>query len=1211
MTQGNDTPQHPADGVPKGAAAGDAPDTGQAVESATAAGTGPGNTGPGNTGAGGVTGTPGPATAGPAQHLRVRALGVFRYFTRHRTAANLLLVLMLAAGIVAIPNMRAQFFPDVVVDSITTTVSWPGAGAGDVDAGIVQVLVPALSAVEGVTETSARASEGRATISLEFESGWDMGRAATDVQDAMDTAGTLPEGAEDPRIRRSNWGERVTNVVITGPVSVDQLALFADEFTARLYAEGVTRTSVEGVAAPEIRVEVPSRNLVQYDVSMAEIAQVIGAGTFADPTGDLASGTARIRTGTDRRGVADIAALALRSNPDGSSLTVGDVASVSAGAVDRDRAYFVGDSPAVTLEVQRSERGDAIDIQNIVQRVADEMVLSLPEGVSIDLTSTRAEVISGRLNILVTNAVMGLGLVVVLLFLFLNTRTAFWVAAGIPVAMLAAVAAMYLMGLSFNMISLFALIITLGIVVDDAIVVGEHADYRYRELHESPAQAAENAATRMAQPVLAATITTVIAFGALTVIGGRFGTLIADIPLTVIAVLLASLVECFLILPNHMHHALVGAAKEHWYDWPSRQVNRGFQWVRDRAFRPVMGLVVQMRYPVLAGLVALLAMQGAQIINGNVPFRFFNSPEQGSVTGNFTMVPGATREDSIEMVRELQRATAALAERYAAEDGTNPVVYAMAEIGGNSGRPLASAENKGPDLLGAISIDLVDADFRSFSSFEFTSALQDEVRPHPRLEEFSFRSWGQGPGGDSLSVDLSGSNSDTLKAAAEALKTALAPYPEITALEDSLPYDKAELVLELTPQGQALGFSTDALARDLRHRLSGIEAASFPDGLREAVIRVELPEAEQTADFLETTLLRSASGQYLPLGDIVTVQERQGFSTIRRENGLRIVTVSGDLSEDDPARAREILLLLEDEILPMLRADFGVETRLSGLAEQEQAFLSDAAYGVMLCLLAIYLTLAWVFSSWLRPMVVMAVIPFGLIGAIYGHAAWGMALSLFSIVGLIGMVGIIINDSIVLVTTVDEYAQERGLLPSIVDAACDRLRPVLLTTLTTVLGLSPLLFEGSSQAEFLKPTVITLVYGLGFGMVLVLLVVPAMLGVGHDLGRLAGSVRRSLRLPRGGQGVAGMVPLALAGALLALFAATLGHVMVTGAVWIPVWAGVSPLLPDMAPARAALVVFALGAIVLTALAWLAGALAVWLGARRAVGRMQDRVAGGA
>ena len=1121
--------------------------------------------------------------------LAVQAVGLFRYFTRHKTAANLLLVIMIVSGLAAIPQMRAQFFPDVVVDNISVDIRWPGAGAEDLDRGVVQLVGPALQAVDGVTNVSARSREGRASFTIDFETGWDMGRASSDVQDALDAVGNLPEDVEDPVTRRSSWADRVTNVVVTGPVAVEQLARFADEFAARLYNEGITRTTIRGVASAEVLVEVPTRNLIENDLSMADIAQAIRSTVSTDPSGETASGGARVRTGAERRSAEQVAEIALRTRADGTVLRLGDVAELREGGIDRDRAFWVGDDPAITLRVDRSERGDAIEIQARVQALADAMNRNLPEGVKFELVSTRAEFISGRIMILVKNATLGLGLVVVLLFLFLNARTAFWVAAGIPAAMLAAIAVMYLMGLSFNMISLFALIITLGIVVDDAIVVGEHADYRARELGESPAEAAENAATRMAQPVFAATITTVLAFGALILVGGRFGTLIADIPLTVIAVLVASLVECFLILPNHMYHAIASGLKERWYDWPSRQVNRGFQWVRARAFRPFISFVIAARYPVLAALIALLTVQMAHLVRGDLPFRFFNPPEQGSITGNIVMTDGATRADTLEMLRELQRATEALASRMEEETGTSPVLFVMTELGGHAGRALASAENKDSDLLGSISIDLVDADLREISSSAFASALQDEVQALPRLEEFSFRSWGAGPGGDSLSVDLSGGDSETLKAASEALRAALVPYPEITGLEDNLPYDKQELLLQLTAQGQALGFTVEGLSRDLRNRLSGIEAATFPDGLRTGRIRVEVPASERAADFLDSMMMRAASGSFVPLGDIVSVTERQGFSSIRRENGVRVVTVTGDLSEDDPARAREITRLLTERILPDLEADFGITTRLSGQAEQEREFLSDAVIGISLCLILIYLTLAWVFSSWLRPMVVMAVIPFGLIGVIYGHTSWNMAMSMFSIVGMMGMAGIIINDSIVLVTTVDQYARDRGLIPSIIDATCDRLRPVLLTTLTTVLGLTPLMFENSTQAAFLQPTVITLVYGLGFGMFIVLLLVPALLAIGHDMRRQVVSLRRALTLPARG---VSLVPLGAALVLGVWFLATIGGVFVTGEILVP--GGMAALAES--PMRAAMILFMGGAVLGLVLAWCLGALGLWLAA---------------
>lgn len=1132
----------------------------------------------------------GPHQTGPHQTggdaLNARAGGILSYFTRHRTIANLLLFIMIGAGLMAWPNMRAQYFPDVIVDGIDVSVRWDGAGAESVDEGIVQVLGPALQAVEGVSDTSARSTEGSARISLEFTPGTDIDRAAENVQAAIDAAGNLPDDAEDPELRRGGWSDRVTDVVITGPVGVDQLGRFADEMIVRLFQEGVTQATVKGIAAPSTVVEVPSLSLIEYDIGLADIADRIAEEAVGDAVGDV-SGAARVRTGVAKRSAEQIAAIALRSNPDGSTLTIGDVARVSVEGVDRSRAYFVGDNPAVEISVVRSATGDAIGLQESVEKVAAQLQATLPAGTTIDLINARAEQITGRLDLLFENGLQGLALVVILLFLFLNARTALWVAMGIPASMLAAIALMYGFGITINMISLFALILTLGIVVDDAIVVGEHADYRARTLKEPPQVAAENAAKKMFSPVFSATLTTVIAFFGLVAVGGRFGSLIADIPFTVIVVLAASLVECFLILPHHLSHSIGPNAGQAWYDAPSRWVNRGFDAFSLRVFRPFMALVIRARYPVFAAVLLILATQVALFIRGDVRWQFFSNPEQGEVTGNFAMLPGATRADTIEMMHEMQRATQVLSDRIAAETGTDPVTYVVAEIGGNAGRGIAGSDQKDPDQLGAISISLVDADSREMTSSEFVSALQEEVVQSPMAETVSFRSWGSGPGGDSLDVQMFGADAQTLKAASEALKSELTQFPEISGLEDSLAYDKEELLLELTPQGEALGLSIDALGSILRDRLGGIEAASYPDGVRSATIQVQLPDDELTQDFLDRTQIRTGDGIYVPLGDVVTVTSRTGFSTVRRENGVPLISVTGDLSDDDPDRAAEVNKIIDETILPAIAERFGVETRLAGLSEQESAFLTDARNALILVLGGIYLSLAWIFSSWTRPMVVMAIIPFGLIGTIYGHNAWGIPMSLFTVVGMIGMVGIIINDSIVLVTTIDEYAADRGLVPAIIDGTANRLRPVLLTTLTTVLGLAPLLFEGSTQAEFLKPTVVTLVYGLGFGMVLVLLVVPSLIAMQADFARQITAARRALRAGRRAMWLPAGLGVAAA---LALFGTLVVPVLLTGAAW--------PALQGIAPAGAGLAmgIFIAGLAAILGAIYLMAALA--LGLRR-------------
>lgn len=370
--------------------------------------------------------------------------GLLSYFTRHRTVANLLLLVMLVLGAAAIPNMRAQFFPDVILERVDVTVSWEGAGPEDMDAGIVQLLEPALLAVEGVTSTEASSHPSWTRVRLEFEPNWDMSRAVEDVRTAIDGVTDLPEGSEEPEIRRGAWRDRVTDVVISGPTDTNQLAKLTDEFINRLFSAGVTRTEIRGIAAPQIIVEITTAQLIANDITMEEIASAIAAEVSTDPAGEVEGAGARIRAGTEKRTPEQIEDIALRTFANGAKLKVGDIARIRVEGVTRHRSYFVGDDPAMSIRVDRSNLGDAIDIQHTVEDVAREMQASLPEGVKIELIRTRAQAITDRLNILVNNGLMGLGLVVCLLFLFLNARIAFWVAAGIPVAMSAAIALMYL-----------------------------------------------------------------------------------------------------------------------------------------------------------------------------------------------------------------------------------------------------------------------------------------------------------------------------------------------------------------------------------------------------------------------------------------------------------------------------------------------------------------------------------------------------------------------------------------------------------------------------------------------------------------------------------------------------------------------------------------------------------------------------------------------
>lgn len=1041
---------------------------------------------------------------------RTRVTGILGYFVTHRTAANLLLMVMIVAGFAAATRLRAQFFPDVPVNTITVSVAWSGAAPKDMDQAIVSRIEPRLRVIDGVKTATAVSRQGAATITLEFQPGTDISVAMDDAKMAVDEIRDLPADIEKPVLRPGRWRDRVTDVLISGDLGIDQLYRIAEDFKTALFAKGVTLTSIDGISSPEVRINVRPRDLERFQVSLSDISAAIKAETGTQPIGRIESTGARVRAQTRDLTPEAISAIPVRARSDGSKILLADVADVIEEGLDRSSALYHDGKPAVIVQINRDAQGDSLKLQAIVEAVVTDMAPGLTRGVDMKLVHPRASEISARLDILIRNGIGGLAVVIVLLFLFLSGRTAFWVTAGIPVAMAATLALMYAFGFTFNMISLFALIICLGIVVDDAIVVGEHADHLARQ-GLPPEVAAASAAERMAAPVFSASITTVIAFSVLALITGRMGRLVSDIPFTVSVVILASLVESFLILPAHMRHALTHAGRKSFIDLPSDWVNRGFDRFKAAVFTPFMRLVLRLRYPVLAGGLALLAISVAAFLDKTVRWQFFSSPERATIRANLAMLDNATRDDTKAMVAELDRALRAVDKSYGEKYGRAPVQVAIAKIGGTTGRGLKGADVKDPDQLAGYDIELIDPDQRPYTSFDFIRDWQDEIKKHPLLETLALRGDRSGPGGDAIDIRLAGADEAVLKNAAEAVKAALMRYPAATGVEDDLAYDRPELLIQLTPRGEALGFTTQTIAAALRQRLDGIEAIKLARGTQEVIARVRLPDTDIGPAYLHQARIPLPDGSgFVSLGDIASVMEEQGFSSIRRENGNRRVAISGDLS-DDPAASAEVITALRQEILPDVATRFGVSWSLGGLAEQESEFLGEAAIGFVLALIGIYLVLAWVFASWSRPGIVMLIIPFGLIGTIWGHWLHATPLTMFSVVGLIGMAGIIINDSIVLVTTIDERAQESDMLSAIVAGTADRLRAVMLTTLTTVGGLAPLLFEASRQAQFLKPTVITLSYGLGFGVVMVLLLTPAMMGVHHDIAR---SIRTMRRLPR-------------------------------------------------------------------------------------------------
>ncbi|SDE79033.1 efflux RND transporter permease subunit [Limimaricola pyoseonensis] len=1018
------------------------------------------------------------------------------FFTRHPTAANLLMVLITVFGVYAATQIRAQYLPDVVFERVDVSIPWDDASAEDVQDGIVAVASPSLLAVEGLSELSAVAREGGARFSLEFEPGWDIGRAMEDVEAALPSAASLPEAAETPAVSRAAWRDRVFDLVLAGDLPRDRLEELGEALQQELLRAGLTRVSLRGTTAPELSVTLSAARLAEHGLSLQQVADAIAQGARDSAAGETATGGVPVRVGQDRLSDDALAGLSLATAT--GRVTLGEIAAFERVEAGSGRAYFLEGVPAVVIGVERGEGGDALKIREAALDTARAFAARQSEPLEVAPMRDNASRIADRLAILADNAAFGLLLVLALLFVFLSPSAAIWVAGGIPVALAAGLGLLWLTGQSLNMISIFALLICLGIIVDDAIVVAESAEARHRQNGESRARAAERAARRMLGPILASTATTVVAFMSLMAVGGRFGDFMAAIPFTVAAVLLASLAECFLVLPHHLGHGFARLDRS-WLAWPARAVNRGFDRMRAQLVAPLLRGLMSLRYAVLLVAVGATLQALLMVIERDVAWRFFVAPQQPMITANIAMRDDATRADTEAMLDELLRASNEVRADFAERHGADPVVTVLTEIGGGAGRGLASAEDKDADLLGAVTIELIEADDRPYATDAFVTAFEAALDRPPLLETFSFRAGRFGPGGDGLDIALYGDDPARLDAAAAALQAVLSQIPEITGLEDDLTLAGTAQSLRLNGYGEALGFTEAAIAAELRARLQGVEATTWQEGAQTGRIEVRLPEGALGAAYLDEILLPSPEGRWVTLAEIVTLEPSPALGTIRSTAGQAVVRVTGEISTEDPDLAETLLERIETVELPRIAAAFGTGYALQGLAAQEAQFLSDAAIGFGVCLLMIYMVLALVLGHWVRPLSIMAVIPVGVTGVVWGHYWWDMPLSIFSAVGFIGLSGIIVNDSIVLITAIDERMRRVEPRAAIIGAVSERLRPVLLTTLTTVLGLAPLLFETSTQAEFLKPMVLTLCSGLVFGFAIVLLVVPALVAIQLDL----------------------------------------------------------------------------------------------------------------
>ena len=1043
-----------------------------------------------------------------------RESGFLKFFVEHRTSANIIMILMIVVGLLSIGRLNKQFFPDFEVEVVGVSVDWPGATAEEIDKNIVQLLEPELRPISGVKKVSSKSVEGVGVTNVEFNYGYDMQKGRTDIETAVSRI-NFPQKANKPKIVVGEFFDTVTRIVLSSNMPLSELRLISKKLKEALLNSGVDKVDIQGLPKEEILIEIPQIETARLKLSFNQIANLIKSETQDVSGGSFADGSLRVRTEGEKRLVETFNKLELKNSISGGRIILQDIAKISSSFEQGSILKSVDGNPAVELWVRRSKTSDALKVSENVEKVILKSKNIIGNTVKIETYNTAANLIEERITLLVKNGLSGLCIVLAVLFLFLSRNTAIWVALGIPIAFLATFGVMLVSGQSINMISLFGLIMALGIVVDDAIVVGEHSSYLKTKRRLNSSQAPVVAATRMSMPVISAMLTTVAAFIPLFMVKGVIGEIIAAIPWVVCAVLVASLIECFLVLPAHLAHFDKKKVEEGkfrlWFD-------KRFITFQEGIFKRFITLTFNYRYVTFMFAIGMFIVSVGMMSGGRVMFSFFPTPEADIIIANFKMHSGTTRSKTEEMLNKLEGGLIKTSKEFS----TSPdlVKFSMSTIGGRTSFSNGSGPNsKGSDLLGSMVVELKTADKRKIRTNQFIKEWKDNIQFVEGLDKLTIRSPSGGPPGRDLDIRFQGDKLETLKIASNELIEIARTIPGVTSLNDNLEFGVQEKILTLNNKGQSLGLSILNIGEQVRSAINGIIISEFPKADEEVVVRLKLSEREKLTDMINDLRIITPLGTSFKLQEVITISEKIPFASINRKNGFREVTITGDLFPAlmNTSEARQFLL---NNGLPEIAKKYNLNYRFDGRDLEQKETFADMKIGSIIGLLLIYIILAWVFKSWTRPFSIMIMIPFAFIGAVLGHYLLGLTMSILSMFALLALAGIVVNNSIILVSTIErrfddllsqnnkDRQDDKVINEAIIAGVVDRFRPVLLTSLTTIGGLSALLFEKSLQAQFLIPMAATIVFGLGITAFLVLVIVPSMMGISNDFSNLFKNIRR-------------------------------------------------------------------------------------------------------
>ncbi len=1013
----------------------------------------------------------------------------------NHVAANLLMLLFVVGGLLSATMITQEVFPSYDLDIVTVSVRYPGASPEEVEEGIVLAVEEEVRALENVERVSSVAREGSALISVELLSGADPNKSLQDIKNSVDRISSLPEDVERPLISLKTRRREVLRLALYG--DLDERSLFGLAETIReelIDLPEVTQVELNGTRDPELAIEVSRNILRSHNLTLGDVAESVRKRSVDVPAGGIKTpgGEVLLRT-TERRELAsEFSDLVLVSREDGTELTLGEVADINEGFEESDREGYYNGKRAVLLYVYRTGDQTPIDISRAVHAYMEELASTLPSTVNLKAYRDRSELYKDRMELLLTNGLLGLCLVLLILGLFLEPRLAFWVSMGVPISIIGSFLILFFVGGSINMVSMFAFIITLGIVVDDAVVVGENIFYK-RQQGLEPLQASVEGVREMYAPVLIAVATNIIAFLPLFFVSGSTGRFFAILPAVVISVFLISLVECLYVLPAHLNYSK--QQREGRLFQGLAQVPRFCGRQLDRfvngPFARILRLVLSSRYLVAAASLAVLIIAYSYWDSGWINFSFRPNIQTDSIDAEIELPYGVSMEEVKEVARKVEEGGMRAVEK---NGGREILVGMRTDIG------------RGGSNRAEVSFTLSPQDQRHITTREFSMLWRKEVGEIAGLEKLFF-DYLVGPGGSAaINVELTHPDPQTLELAAADLAAALSQYKGVTDINDGFGRGKEQYDFKMLPEGRAVGLTAKELGSQIRHAFYGAEALRQQRGRNELKVVVRLPEAERRSLFhLEQLLIRTPEGGEIPLDRAARMIQSRAYTEINRVDGKRVLNVTANVLAGK-ANENKILASLKSDFLPQLLARYsGLSYSFQGRQREKREAVHDLLAGIGFSLPAIFCLLAILFRSYGQALLVMISIPFGLVSALLGHIIMGYNLSIISIFGMIALCGVVINGGLVFMVTANRYRDEgRAVTEAALKASIRRFRPIMLTSLTTFFGLAPMIFEQSVQARFLIPMAISLGYGILFTTIIVLFLMPALYLIYYDVRGLGG-----------------------------------------------------------------------------------------------------------